>query len=682
MTGAGGLTAFQGAGWRILVPVFGITVLWAVIASWNIGLAGFSDFYSSAARSMSISWPAFFTGSFDPSGSITLDKLSGFLVPQALSARLFGFSATSIAVPQVLEGIVTLLAVYTIAARWKGQRVGLLALGAAATTPLLASMFGHIMEDGLLTMSLALAFLFWQTSARSGRLLPLMISALWVAIGFQAKMMQAWLILPAIVVGILLTNGHPFAGRLRRALLFVGVALLGSVLWMSILQLLPATDRPYFDGSTNDNVFTMVFGYNGFNRLIPDFIPGASPDFVHRVISHGSAGANPWKLLLPAFATQVGWLYPTALAGVVLVIVAAVARRRLVGGAPVNAVRDARSADVFSPVSGPVDRPLPNPVEGAMGACLAVWLILSVALLSTAAIPHTAYYAAISVQVAVFAALGAAEAVSLYRSRRATAVLPVLLALQVTWIVVLLSLTGVAPAWLVTAVIVLGAIAVVFFAVGAVSSHGRTARRTAGIGLAVGLAAALLAPATWTGSVIDLSLDGSANDAHAGPLIGNGSFFFSAPGSREATTSFRRFAIGAPVLTAPARRLSDAQGALADWLQKRVPAGHILMATDSWGTASPYILRAGLSVLPMGGFSGAVPSPSLSQARSLVHTGTVRYFLFPTRPQTSGTQLQRRHPVESWVERVCRPEITGVPTPAGHTLWNCSALASPPREPR
>jgi 4-amino-4-deoxy-L-arabinose transferase-like glycosyltransferase len=663
VTGTRGHTAFHGAGWRILVPVFAITALWASVASWNIGVSGFSDFYSAAARSMSISWRAFFAGSFDPSGSITLDKLSGFLVPQALSARLFGFSATSIAVPQVVEGAVTLVTVYTIAARWKGPRVGLLALGAAATTPLLASMFGHIMEDGLLTMSLALAFLFWQASARNGRLLPLVVSGLWVAVGFQAKMMQAWLILPAIVVGILLTNGHPFAGRMRRALLFLGVAIAGSVLWMTVVQLLPTTDRPYFDGSTNDNVFTMVFGYNGFNRFIPDFIPGASPDFVHRILGHGSDGANPLKLLLPTVETQVGWLYPAALAGVVL-LVGAISRRR---GAASAGLDSARLEDVQP--------------ESAMGACLAVWLILSVALLSAAGIPHTAYYAAISVQVAVFAALGSAGAVSLYRSRRATFVLPLLVAVQVTWVVVLLSLTGVAPAGLVTAVIALGGAAVVLLVVGAARVRWRTVRGVARIGLAFGIAAALLAPATWTASAVDVSLDGSANDAHAGPLIGNASsFFFAARGSREATTTFHDFAIGSPVLTAPPLRLTDAQTALVGWLEQRVSAGGVLMATDSWSTASPYILRGGLSVLPMGGFSGAVPSPSLSQTRSLVRTGALRYFLLPAHLAQRDFAFRRRaNAVESWVQQACRPENASVPTPDGYTLWNCSSLASAAR---
>lgn len=51
---------------------------------------------------MSVSWKAFFFGASDRLATITLDKLAGFLIPQALSARIFGFSPISLAVPQII----------------------------------------------------------------------------------------------------------------------------------------------------------------------------------------------------------------------------------------------------------------------------------------------------------------------------------------------------------------------------------------------------------------------------------------------------------------------------------------------------------------------------------------------------------------------------------------------------
>ncbi|MFJ2567211.1 hypothetical protein ACIO02_30465 [Streptomyces sp. NPDC087568] len=68
-----------------------ITVLAAVLYAWGINHSQYHTFYANAVRSMSESWKAFFYGSFDPGNSITLDKLPGFLWPQALSVRIFGF---------------------------------------------------------------------------------------------------------------------------------------------------------------------------------------------------------------------------------------------------------------------------------------------------------------------------------------------------------------------------------------------------------------------------------------------------------------------------------------------------------------------------------------------------------------------------------------------------------------
>ena len=325
-------TAFRGQRGRTLVALAAIVLIFGLIASWNIGDAGFSEFYSSAARSMSISWRAFFFGTFDPGASITLDKLSGFVVPQAISARIFGFHAWSIALPEVLEGMVTVVAAYVVACRWRGALAGILSALITASTPLLPSMFGHVMEDGLLTMSLALALVFWQTSALTGRLLPLVFSAVWVGVGFQAKMMQAWLIVPAIVIGILIADTSRMRRRVARALLFLLATIVSSLSWMTLIQLIPPGSRPYVDGSTNNNMFSMVFGYNGFNRLIPDLVPGSAPDFVHRIFSRQPNPGGVPKLLTPAIVTQVGWLYPLAVAGVVLVVVSVIRARKRPGG--------------------------------------------------------------------------------------------------------------------------------------------------------------------------------------------------------------------------------------------------------------------------------------------------------------------------------------------------------------
>ena len=127
--------------------------------------------------------------------------------------------------------MVTVAAAAVIAHRWKGPRAAVLAALAVASTPLLPSMFGHEMEDGLLTMSLALALLCWQSAVLRGRLRSLLLCAFWVAIGFQAKMMQAWLIVPGPGHRLPAAAPQPLSRRVGRGALAAGVLFGLSVSW-------------------------------------------------------------------------------------------------------------------------------------------------------------------------------------------------------------------------------------------------------------------------------------------------------------------------------------------------------------------------------------------------------------------------------------------------------------------
>lgn len=137
--------------------MLGVAAFAAFLYAWHLSDAGLAPFYSTAVKSMSESWKAFFYGAFDPAATVTIDKLAGSFLPQALSARIFGFHAWSLALPQVIEGVVSVLVMYRVVRRWVGAAPGLIAAGIFAITPIAASMFGHSMEDGALTMCLVLA---------------------------------------------------------------------------------------------------------------------------------------------------------------------------------------------------------------------------------------------------------------------------------------------------------------------------------------------------------------------------------------------------------------------------------------------------------------------------------------------------------------------------------------------
>lgn len=323
-----------------------IAAVAAFLYAWNITQAGLAPFYSVAVKSMSESWKAFFYGAFDPKASITIDKLAGSFLPQALSARIFGFHPWSLALPQVIEGVIAVLVMYRVVRRWAGVTPGLLAAALFTLTPIAASMFGHSMEDGALTLCLVLAADAYQRAVMEARLRSLIWSGVWVGLGFQAKMMQAWMILPALAIGYLIAA----PARLRRRigqLSVAGVVMLAvSLSWIALYTFTPAGDRPFVDGSTDNSAAAMVFGYNGLERFGIN-IPGAVASGPGVSSGRGGAGGGQPPGTGPALA-------PGGPAGANT----GAARRRA------EAVRAGRASRRRGPAAAPAQRAAPGRAGG------------------------------------------------------------------------------------------------------------------------------------------------------------------------------------------------------------------------------------------------------------------------------------------------------------------------------
>ena len=397
-----------------VAPTLALILLAAgLLYTWNIGYSGLSTYYAAAVKSMAASPGAMFFGALDPSSTITLDKLAGFLIPQVLAVKLFGFHAWALSLPQAIEGVITIFFAYVIGTRWRGSIFGLIVAVVAAFTPMLAAMFGRPMEDGMLTMCQVLAFAALQRAILSQQTRWLMISGAWVAVGFQAKMLQSWLFLPALIVVWLVGSDAPLGRRFRQAAVACAICVLLSVSWMTAIQLVPVSSRPYVDGTTNNNMYSMVFGYNGVDRLIPGIVPGAVPQLgtVHgagqssgNTTATSSAGKSKAKLLLPQFTTQIGWLYPLAAAGMVL----AATRWRRRGPR-----RASESVTDLPPPASVRER-----ASWATAVGLAVWLAVAAIVLSAAFVPHATYFAVIALPIALFAVDGVFASLRLFRTAR------------------------------------------------------------------------------------------------------------------------------------------------------------------------------------------------------------------------------------------------------------------------
>lgn len=619
----------------------------ALLMTWNLARGGDFAFYEAAARSMSESWRALVFGAFDPAGTVTLDKLAGFAVPQAIAIHLFGMSTSAVALPQVIEGLVTVMACAVVGLRWGGTGAGLVAALAAASTPIFVSMFGHPMEDGLLTMALAVALVWWQRAMLTARWWPLVMAAVFVGVGFQAKMMSAWFVLPALAVGTVIATPGVRRG-LARASALVGASVVASIAWIAAIALTPAGARPYIDGSTDNDVFAMVFGYNGLDRFVPGAVPGSvggpsggglgeGLSALGRVVSSHPGAADgassPTKLLEMPLVTQIGWLYPAAVVGLALALWRFWPRR-----------------------TRPGDR-----ARFALAVVAGLWLTTSAVVLSATRVPHTAYVAALGVPLVLLTAMAWSEGGRLLRSdrRRDRLVLPALLAAQGAWWGVLAREAQLPEAFATGA----GAVLVAGVVLGVVGAWPRRTRPTLARALPAVLALALLcAPVAASLQVLDANRDGSGGDAYVG----------IAPRSEHATEPF---AISPPAFWGGTPQISSgvAQLAAAARADGGGADGAPLLVSDSWSVSAQIIDATGASVLTDGGYSGRVPVFTASALQSMERSGRVH--LFAVSSGASKTDPVREVATEPGCHEVKAWQL-GDPGKAGDTAHGSSKPGS------
>ena len=627
-----------------------IAALAAVLYGWDIGHSQYHAFYADAVRSMSLSWKAFFYGSFDPSSSITLDKLPGYLWPQALTVRLLGFHTWTLLLPQAVEGVLSVLVLHRAVRRWAGENAALVAAAAFVVTPAVAGLFRTVTEDALFTLLLLLAVDAVQRAAASARLRPLLAAGAWIGLGFQAKMIEAWVALP--VFGLVYLVCAPTG--LRRRLLHTAaagvLAVTVSLSWMTAVSLTPAADRPYVDGTTDNSVFSMVVGYNFLSRFAGLGVNAASTGSVAASTGHGAAATGTregsratartdqsaaesgsrsgWsKLFVKPLGSQVGWLYPSALAGVALGLWWRRGRPR---------TDRERSGHLL------------------WGGLAGVFLLV----FSAGAVDGHTYY--LGVVAAPLAALTGAGFSLLWRAHRAggraAAALPVTLAAGLAWaFAVSREYPGFLP-WAWPSALVLGLLSAVLLLWGRQRPAGLrppTARRIASLGLAAALAATLVSPAAWSATVLShryghswLGTVGAPALKSTGPHATSGS---GVPGT-----------------------LSKRQRQLYAYLTAHRDGAEYLMAVSGWEQATPYILAEGASVLAVGGYTGLAPTPTSTELAALVADAKVRYVLL----KRSGKQTAPRSSVSTWVHTNCTlvPAVDygGRSTGGSTDLYSCS----------
>lgn len=245
-----------------------IAIISGILNFANIGLEGTGNaYYAAAVKSMTMSLKNFFFVSFDPSGFVTIDKPPLGYWLQAISAKIFGYHGWSIMLPQAISGVISVVIIYIIVKRAFGAAAGLLSALCLAVTPVFVAVSRNNTVDNVLVLALLLACWALSIAAEKGKLKYLILSMVLVGIGFNIKMLQAYMVVPALYITYLLTTAVSFKKRIVHLAAGTAVLLAVTLSWALIVDAVPASSRPYIDSSTNNTVMELITGHNGIERI-------------------------------------------------------------------------------------------------------------------------------------------------------------------------------------------------------------------------------------------------------------------------------------------------------------------------------------------------------------------------------------------------------------------------------
>jgi 4-amino-4-deoxy-L-arabinose transferase-like glycosyltransferase len=548
----------------------GLTVVLALSAFLNLSWLTREEYanvyYAATVKNMLASWHNFFFASYD-AGFVSVDKPPlGFWI-QTASAYLFGFHGWSLLLPQALAGVLCVALLYHLVGRSFGPVAGLLATLTLALAPISVATNRHNNLEGLLVLAVLLAAWAFVLAVETGRLRWLVVGALVVGVGFNIKMLEAFLVLPAFYLVYLVAAQVSWRRRIIHLGLATVVILAASLPWVVAVDLTPADQRPYVGSSSFNTVTDLIVGWNGVGRLVGS--------------DTGVGDPGPLRLLNRQLAGQIGWLLPLAVVGLVTASSQSWQRRPSL--------------------------PLLSRQQQAL-VLWGTWLMSLVVFFSVAGDWDPHYLAMLSPAVAALVGVGV---VALWHDYRSPGWRGWLLPLTLAGTASLQShiLAHFYPdwsRWLAPAIVVLGLGAASSLILARLKPRLKTSGYPLGLAaISVGVSSVLLTPAICAASTVWYGAE--TRSPTAGPQAGPGetSSRFGSDGSRV--------------------------DPLVDYLHANQGDAKYVVAAIRSRIASPIILNTDEPVISLGGFNGADPVFSNERLAGLVKEGAVRFFLIEGR---------------------------------------------------
>ena len=623
-----------------------LLVLTAVAYIWGLGQSGWANsFYSAAVQAGTKSWKAFFFGSIDASNFITVDKPPASLWVMELSARIFGLNSWSMLVPEALMGVASVWILYLTIRRWFSAGAALIAGGVLALTPVTVLMFRFNNPDALLILLLTASAYAFTRALEEGKTKWLLWASAFIGFGFLTKMLAAFFVIPVFVIVYLFFAPVPVRRRLLQMVISAITVVVSAGWWVAIVELIPASKRPFIGSSQNNSILDLIFGYNGLGRLTGNesgmssakAAVAASSDAASQAAAMGPGGGGMGanfggttglgRLFNSEMGGQISWLIPAAL---ILMIVA------------ICLVRSNWKSDRSIPA-------------------LLLWggtfFVTGVVFSFGQGTIHPYYTVALA--PAIGAMMGISLEVLWVRKDQLPARLVLAAAIGMTsvWSYVLLNRTPTWHPWLRTTIMILGALAALVMVFG--SKFGRRGMKFAA---AAGLIACLAGPFAFTIQTIATPQSGSmptagpstsgsgfpggAGGSHMPPganssdgQSGNSGFGGQMPPGTNSSNS----SIGGTTGSNPFSGNNPAnfkQGGAGGPGENTTPGKNIVKllkqnaskytwvaATVGSQSSAPYQLATGEPVMDIGGFTGSDPSPTLAQFKQYVSEGKIHYYI-------------------------------------------------------
>jgi len=454
-------------------------------------------------------------------------------------------------------------------------------------TPVAALMFGFNNPDAILTFMLtASGYAFLRSLEGRRPLLWLGLAGLFTGLAFNTKMLQGLMVLPAMVIVYLAFAKPPIVTRFLH-LMFAGVITTVSTLWWSVLVwLTPSGNRPWV-GSTNDNsIWSLIFGYNGFGRLLgshggggggtppnstgmamasPGGMGGGAPSGGHGPGGTGFGGqTGVFRIFNNDFGPNIAWLLILALAsgGLLLWILRKTPR-----------TNRGRAAVIF----------------------WILWLIIHIVIFSmTSGVIHPYYVVVMAPAVAALVGIGVPFLWGAYIRRKSYAwILPMLVGVTAAIVIIILSYAG-TMTWLMWTVGILGAIGMIGLLVNLYTPK----RWLQNLAIITSVAACMTAPVAYTLSTVNVTHTGSI------PTAGPSSTAMQGSNNEK----------------------SQADSTLVQYLLQNQNDTTWLVAVDSANESAAIQLTSGRPVMAIGGFNGSDTPLTLEQFKQLVADGKLKYY--------------------------------------------------------